>query len=119
MPASAARWVPAIRAGVVTALLAGTSLMAGLSADRRIASVEATELAGGTLGQRIRSGPLVTPVRRQMPVTPPWPEALVAAGDVVPPVLAPVAAPLPERKDLGLAEAAHGDGAKDLAQSAR
>lgn len=119
MSAPDARGTLSITAGVGMALLVATSIMAGLTADRRIASMDATGIAGGTLRQRIRSGPMVAPVPRAMPVTPPWPEALVAAGDVVSPVVAPAAAPLPARKDLGLAEAAQRAGAEELAQKAR
>lgn len=53
----------------------------------------------------LRSGPSVPPVRRVKPVTPPWPEALVTAGDIVPPEFAPDAAPLPVRRDGELARA--------------
>lgn len=34
---------------------------------------------------------------------PPWPQAVIAAGDIVPPVLAPDMAPLPLREDAAFA----------------
>ncbi|MFN3867643.1 MAG: hypothetical protein ACK4MF_01100 [Hyphomicrobiaceae bacterium] len=47
----------------------------------------------------------VAPVRRVMPVTPPLPAAILAAGDVEEPSRAPASAPLPERRDAALADA--------------
>lgn len=46
----------------------------------------------------------VAPVRRVVPVTPPLPEAILAAGDVEEPSRAPTSAPLPQRRDAARAE---------------
>ena len=53
--------------------------------------------------EALHAGPIVAPVRRTLPVTPPWSMALIAAGDIVPPQLAPDTAPLPVRKNASLA----------------
>lgn len=121
MPAPDKRRITSVRAGFIVASLAGSAMVltCGLTADRRIAPGVAMEFVSGTLRHRIRSGPIVAPVRRVTPVTPPWPEELVAAGDVVPEVLAPAAAPLPERKDFGLLEAAARSGGQALVPTAR
>lgn len=93
------------RVAFLVALATACVVGGGLAADRRFTP------AGGPAGdadlvrQAIWSGPIVGPVRRAMPVTPPWSAALVAAGDIVPPVLAPDIAPLPVRKNAALARA--------------
>lgn len=84
------------------AAVAGTLMMC---ADRRIGVAGAAPSTPPAVRQTMRNGPVVAPVARVRPHMPPWPVALVAAGDIVPPVLAPDMAPLPARRDATLARA--------------
>lgn len=58
---------------------------------------------GASAIQVSQRGPVVAPVRRRMPETPPFPEAILLAGDVVEPSRAPDDAPDPSRRDAALA----------------
>lgn len=91
---------PALAGAAVIALIA-----AATAADRRFPTYHGSGSRALHERQVIHAGPMVMPVLRRMPETPPWTAALVAAGDIVPPLLAPDAAPLPDRKSAALAEA--------------
>lgn len=105
----------AIAAGCLAA-----ALLAAVSADRRLiemlAQPAATREASG-IALQSRRGAMVAPVRRVMPLLPPLPDELLAAGDVEEPSRAPADAPVPERKDLALAEAARATDAAAAAAS--
>lgn len=92
------------------AVLAAAAFLAAIGtismcADGRIAIAGAETSTAAAVRQAMRSGPVVAPVGRMRPKLPPWPTALVAAGDIVPPVLAPEMAPLPVRRDAAAARA--------------
>ena len=89
--------------GAAVAALSAMALAA--PSDRRLGLHNAGLSEPHNLRAALRSGPIVAPVKRRQPVMPPWPHALVAAGDIVPPALAPDMAPLPARKDAALASA--------------
>lgn len=90
-------------AGTALAALALQALV--LPSDRRLDIRNAGLAAPHQLRTALRAGPIVAPVKRKLPTTPPWPQDLLEAGDIVPPVLAPDDAPLPGRKDALLAAA--------------
>jgi hypothetical protein len=90
------------RVALVPGALLLTLLLGLIPADRRVASLGILAAPNVVQGA-LHSGPTVAPMRRTQPVMPPWPAALVAAGDIVPPMLAPDGAPLPERKNAELA----------------
>lgn len=89
-------------AAAALTVAAGTLMMC---ADRRIGTAGAAPSTPVAVRKAMRNGPAVAPVGRVRPQMPPWPAALVAAGDIVPPVLAPDMAPLPHRRDAALARA--------------
>ncbi len=94
---------------VSAGLLALAIIALALPADQRVAprdSVFSGESRVSTASEvSQRGGPMVAPVRRRMPVTPPYPEAILAAGDVEEPSRAPSEAPLPEQRNAELARA--------------
>lgn len=92
---------------VIAGLLALAMVALALPAAERV-SEHASASPPGTSRQHAtaaRGGPMVAPVRRRQPVTPPYPEAILAAGDVEEPSRAPSEAPLPEQKNAELARA--------------
>ncbi len=106
----------AIAAGCLAA-----ALLAAVSADRRLViemlSLPAATREASGIALQSRRGPMVAPVRRVMPLLPPLPDELLAAGDVEEPSRAPADAPVPERKDIALAEAARAADAAAAAAS--
>lgn len=94
----------AMLAAAAQTAAAGT-LMLMMCADQRIVTAGAAPSTPVAVRQAMRNGPAVAPVGRVRPHMPLWPAALVAAGDIVPPVLAPDMAPLPHRRDAAMARA--------------
>jgi len=93
------------RYAIVASVLLLAAALAAVTADsRRSPSPLFSAVPAGAsaiqVGQR---GPMVAPVRRRMPETPPFPEAILLAGDVVEPSRAPDDAPDPSRRDAALA----------------
>lgn len=90
---------------IAASVLLMTAALAAVTADgRRSPSPLAGAAPAGTSAiPGIQRGPMVAPVRRRMPETPPFPEAILLAGDVVEPSRAPDDAPDPSRRDAALA----------------
>lgn len=93
------------RNAIVASVLLLAAALAALPADgRRSPSPLVSAVpAGASATHRIQRGPVVAPVRRRMPETPPFPEEILLAGDVVEPSRAPDDAPAPSRRDAALA----------------
>lgn len=105
MPVVSAKPRQLVRATLAVAAFAAVAGTLMMCADRRIGVAGGAPTTPAAVRQAMWNGPVVAPVDRVRPHTPPWPAALVAAGDIVPRVLAPDMAPLPARRNATLARA--------------